>query len=153
MLEVERAIRIPAPIEHVFSIVADYRQTIRFMPNLVRFDPIGPIQHGLGARFAWQGELHGFTAGAEFEVTRFREPRLMEAWTRRGPRSFARWELEPVAEGTLAAFALGFEIPGGAVFRVLGRATVEAQVETQVESSLRNLRALAARTGALAAAG
>ena len=42
---------INAPVTTVFAYVDDYRNTTRYMKDLVKWQPTGKVTHGKGARF------------------------------------------------------------------------------------------------------
>ena len=60
IIEVTREKEVNAPIEKVFNFVAEYGNTLKYTPYLVRFEPTTEIKRGSGARFSsgwWERSL------------------------------------------------------------------------------------------------
>ena len=88
-------------------------------------------------------------SGARFDVTwtvvRAERPQRVE-WDGEGPAGSSarvRYELEPAGEGaTLFRYRNEFELPGGPLGRVAGRAIGSAPARRDAERSLANLKRL-----------
>ncbi|MCS7002335.1 MAG: SRPBCC family protein [Dehalococcoidia bacterium] len=141
MSAVARCIRVAAPPEQVFAFVADYRNTLRFMAYLTRFEPLDGRHYGLGSRFRWEARAKGVPLRAQFVVTEFAPPVRMAATTTDGPPSACAWTFEPIAEGTLATLETTFTIPALPVVAQVGAWVIEQEIAAAIEQSLRSLRA------------
>lgn len=142
MIAIERAVRIAAPVDDVFSFVANYQNTRLFLANLTRFEPLDDRPYGLGSRFAWEATAMGVRINAEFEVTAFDKPYRMAARTVRGPKSNCEWTFEPVAEGTLAIIRAEYLLPNVPLVHVVGGWLIRQEMTATIDRSLRSLRGL-----------
>ena len=142
MIAIERAVRITAPIEDVFSFVANYQNTPLFLANLRRFEPLDDRPYGLGSRFTWEATAMGVRIGADFEVTAFDKPYRMAARTVRGPKSWCEWSFEEVEEGTLAAIRAEYLLPNVPLVHTVGGWLIRQEMSATIERSLRSLRSI-----------
>lgn len=129
-----RRIRIEAPIERVWEVLADVPGQPRWMRDLVRVDVVGDEPMGVGSRAIGEVAMFGFRQSDPIEVTTFEPPRRYaiehlgafrgtgEFRLRRveGDRATHVWwreELRPTA-AALPGAHLVFSIPGAG--RLLG---------------------------------
>lgn len=73
MVSVSITTYIDAPVEKVFSVVADIREFSKALPHVTSYEFISEIQKGLGTRFKETRTNNGKETTTELEVTEFEE--------------------------------------------------------------------------------
>ena len=146
-MKVETTIDLPAPPEEVFAVVMD---PLRLEDWVTAHDGVKDVPDGpLAERSTFRQKLKvaGVTFGVTWEVTKIDEPRLA-VWEGKGPagsKASCRYELEPDGDGTRFHYFNEFELPGGKLAAIAGKAIGEERGRAEAEQSLENLRDLLAK--------
>jgi uncharacterized membrane protein len=141
MVEIRHEGRCEAPLEVAFAYLDDYRHATRWMFGLSRFEPVGDLDHGLGAEFDGTFSVKPVTLSARIRITQWVANELIAFESIDGFRNWSTWTFH--AEGPDRAridVLFGYELPGGLAGRLLGRALepVVALTIRRTEETLRH---------------
>ena len=153
---------IAAPVQTVFAYVDDHRNTIKYMKDLVKWQPTTDVTHGKGAKFAVGMKAGPTTLSSVVDINAWTENKTI-AWTSlEGFKQTGKWSFKANGDQTDVTFDMDYEFGGGIAGRMLGKAA-EPIVRSNLEASVRNLkaqteklakpRASSARSGAKSAGG
>jgi uncharacterized membrane protein len=131
---------IRAPIDTVFAYVDDYRNTTRYMKDLVKWEPAGSTTHGKGSRFALAMKAGPLSIEGEVEITTWTDRKAIGWTTRKGFRQDGAWSFRQRGDSTEATFEVEYELPGGFAGRVMAKAA-EPILKGNLEASVRQLKA------------
>lgn len=130
---------IAAPVQAVFDYVDEHSNTTRYMKDLTKWAPVGPISHGKGAKFAVAMKAGPMTLSSVVDITTWTENSAI-GWTSiEGFKQTGKWTFKAHGDGTRATFDMEYELPGGFAGRMISRAA-EPIVRGNIEQSVRNLR-------------
>ncbi len=113
---------INAPVTTVFAYVDDYRNTTKYMKDLVKWQPTGKVTHGKGAQFDVGMKAGPTTLTSVVDITVWTENRSIGWNSREGFKQIGKWGFTPHGEQTDVTFALEYEFGGGIAGKLLGRA-------------------------------
>src|SRR4051812_38835869 len=71
MAEIVKAIDIAVPVEVAFDFVANPHNGLKFMPNFTKFQPVGGLDHGKGAKVEAAGTMFGVQYRTTLEIIDF----------------------------------------------------------------------------------
>jgi carbon monoxide dehydrogenase subunit G len=131
------SVTIQRPVEDVFAFVADGEKCTQWRPGVV--DIKRESGQGVGTRYSQgvKGPM-GRRISADYQVTVFERPRLLEFQTLTGPaRPHGRYDLEPADGGTRLTFSLDVELSG--LRRLLMGSAVQKTMDAEVRT-LDNLK-------------
>ncbi len=137
--------KVAAPVEAVFAYVDDHRNTTKYMKDLTKWEPAGPITHGKGAKFAVAMKAGPLTLSSIVDITIWTENRAIGWTSREGFKQTGKWSFAEAGEGSEATFDMDYELPGGIAGRVLSRAA-DPIVRGNIQQSVRNLRSQVERS-------
>ncbi len=114
---------INAPVSTVFAYVDDYRNTTKYMKDLVRWQPTGKVTHGKGAQFNVGMKAGPTTLTSVVDITTWAENKTIAWRSKEGFKQVGTWGFAPKGEkATSVTFDLEYEFGGGIAGRLLGRA-------------------------------
>jgi len=113
---------INAPVTTVFAYVDDYRNTTKYMKDLVKWQPTGKVTHGKGAQFDVGMKAGPTTLTSVVDITVWAENKSIGWNSREGFKQIGKWGFTPHGERTDVTFALDYEFGGGIAGKLLGRA-------------------------------
>ncbi len=146
---------INAPVATVFAYVDDYRNTTRYMKDLVRWQPTGKVTHGKGAQFDVGMKAGPTTLTSVVDITTWSENRTIAWHSREGFKQLGKWGFTPKGNATSVTFDMEYEFGGGIAGKLLGRAAepiVRGNLQRSVETlKLHTEKLRAARPAAKAA--
>jgi uncharacterized membrane protein len=146
---------INAPVATVFAYVDDYRNTTRYMKDLVRWQPTGKVTHGKGAQFDVGMKAGPTTLTSVVDITTWSENRTIAWHSREGFKQLGKWGFTPKGNATSVTFDMEYEFGGGIAGKLLGRAAepiVRGNLQRSVETlKLHTEQLRAARPAAKAA--
>ena len=162
-MRVSADIAVAAPIESVWSIVADPERVLGFMSGVTRWEVVGDLSAGLGARYRMLFRIGAAEVGGLIEVVEFSEP-FEFAWTSvTGLDQRGRWRLREVKGGrTRVELRLAYGVAGAGISGWIAERIAAPSVSRHAQQSLRQLgriveqeqlRARAAQRRAAGAAG
>ena len=130
---------IEAPVETVFAYVDDYRNTTKYMKDLVKWKPAGDVTHGKGAKFESGMKAGPSTLNSTVDITTWTENRTIGWKSVSGFKQTGKWAFKKNGDQTDVTFEMEYEFGGGMAGRMLGRG-VEPIVRSNLQTSVRNLK-------------
>jgi carbon monoxide dehydrogenase subunit G len=142
---VRTQIELQATPERVWEVVMDPHQLERWVTTHVALGDGAPRELENGSSFEQELKVSGAKFTVTWSVSDCDRPRQV-SWSGRGPagsRAHVRYLLEPRGEDTTAfEYENEFELPGGALGRLAGRAVGDRVARREAERSLQNLKRL-----------
>jgi len=138
-IDIVKTTECDAPLDAAFDYVADYRNVPSWLFGVQTFEPVGDIDHGLGAVF--DGAMHlGVTLTSRIEVNEWVDNRLIGFDSVKGFKNSSRWNFEAAGEGrTLITAEVSYSLPFGPAGKALGK-VIEPFVKQAVKHSSDHLR-------------
>ena len=130
---------INAPVTTVFAYVDDYRNTTRYMKDLVKWQPTGKVTHGKGARFDVGMKAGPTTLSSVVDITTWTENKAIGWRSNEGFKQIGTWAFAPKGEKTQVTFDMEYEFGGGIAGKLLGRAA-EPIVRGNLQRSVETLK-------------
>jgi uncharacterized membrane protein len=131
---------INAPVATVFAYVDDYRNTTKYMKDLVKWQPTGKVTHGKGAQFDVGMKAGPTTLTSVVDITTWTENRTIAWHSNEGFKQTGKWGFAPKGEkATSVTFDMEYEFGGGIAGRLLGRAA-EPIVRGNLQRSMETLK-------------
>jgi uncharacterized membrane protein len=142
-MRIKDDIVVAAPIEAVWSIIADPERVLSYMSGVTRWETAGDIPTGLGARYRMLFRIGAAEVGGLIEVVEFAEPYEF-AWTSiTGLDQRGRWRLREAAAGrTRVELRLAYGVAGAGISGWLAEQIAAPAVSRHVRDTLRQLRRL-----------
>jgi uncharacterized membrane protein len=134
------AIQVAAPIESVWSIIADPERVLSFMSGVTRWEAVGELESGLGARYRMLFRIGAAEIGGLIEVVEFSEPHEL-AWTSvTGLDQRGRWRLRESPGGrTNVELRLAYGVAGAGLSGWLAERIAAPNVSRHVRTTLQQL--------------
>ena len=142
---------INAPVATVFAYVDDYRNTTKYMKDLVKWQPTGKVTHGKGAQFDVGMKAGPTTLTSVVDITTWTENKAIGWHSNEGFKQIGMWAFTPKGEKTQVTFDMEYEFGGGIAGKLLGRAAepiVRGNLQRSVETLKLHTEKLAQRTQA-----
>lgn len=130
---------IDAPVDAVFGYVDDYRNTTKYMKDLVKWKPTTDVTHGKGSKFAVGMKAGPTTLNSVVDINTWTENRAIGWKSLEGFKQAGKWSFKSKGEQTEVTFEMDYEFGGGIAGRMLSRAA-EPFVRSNLEASVRNLK-------------
>ena len=130
---------IAAPVETVFAYVDEYRNTTKYMKDLVKWQPTTDVTHGKGAKFEVGMKAGPTTLGSIVDINIWTQDRAIGWTSLEGFKQTGKWSFTPRGQKTDVTFDMEYEFGGGIAGRMLGRAA-EPIVRSNLQASVRNLK-------------
>lgn len=136
--------RIAAPVEAVWAIAADPANALAFMSGVTRWEPVGEIPAGLGARYRMLFRIGSAEIGGLIEIVEWDEPTDF-AWTSvTGIDQRGRFRLRRAPGGTARAeFRLAYGVAGAGLAGWIAERIAARTVSAHLRRSLHQLARLA----------
>ena len=137
MATVERNITINAPIEKVFTYIADPKNELETVPSITDIRDI--IGQGVGQRYSWTYKMMGISLKGESEVIEYvpneryvtkSTGSIISTWT---------WTVKPEGDGTQLNLVVEYTIPVPVLGKV-GEWLVLRQNEREADLSMATLK-------------
>ena len=142
MARLERTIEVAAPVEDVFSYVAEGLNTPSWHPSVkaTRRTSSGPL--GVGSKLEVEAVLAGRRFVWEQEVVEFVPGEYFRDMVRSGPFSrFEDWgRFEPTAAGTRWTFVVDYDLKGGLIGKLLDLALFRRRVREHHNQAMENAK-------------
>jgi uncharacterized membrane protein len=130
---------INAPTPTVFAYVDDYRNTTKYMKDLVKWQPTSKVTHGKGAQFAVGMKAGPTTLTSVVDITTWTENKAIGWHSNEGFKQIGLWAFAPKGEKTQVTFDMEYEFGGGIAGKLLGRAA-EPIVRGNLQRSVETLK-------------
>jgi carbon monoxide dehydrogenase subunit G len=142
-MKVERTVEIAAPPERVYDVVMDPARLEDWVTihHHLEDAPNGPLKKG--SKLTQVLRLAGKKFNVRWTVVE-NDPCVRVVWEGRGPvasRARVVYELEGNGAGTKFSYRNEYDLPGGALGRIAGRA-VSRVTQKELEGSLQRLKSL-----------
>jgi carbon monoxide dehydrogenase subunit G len=142
-VKVERTVEIAAPPERVYDVVMDPARLEDWVTihHHLEDAPNGPLKKG--SKLTQVLRLAGKKFNVRWTVVE-NDPCVRVVWEGRGPvasRARVVYELEGNGAGTKFSYRNEYDLPGGALGRIAGRA-VSRVTQKELEGSLQRLKSL-----------
>ena len=130
---------IKAPVATVFAYVDDYRNTTKYMKDLVKWQPTGKVTHGKGAQFNVGMKAGPTTLTSVVDITTWTENKTIGWHSKEGFKQIGTWGFKPKGDHTHVTFDMEYEFGGGIAGKLLGRAA-EPIVRGNLQRSVETLK-------------
>ncbi|RVW07339.1 SRPBCC family protein [Prescottella agglutinans] len=141
MIHVRHKAVAVVPVDLAFAHIDDYRNVPDWMFGISRFDPIGDLDQGLGARYDAAMQIGPKALRSTVEITEWEQDRLITLTSVAGFGNRSSWMFAPVDDDrTELSVDFGYELPGGLAGRALGK-LIEPFVVTAIRQTEASLRA------------
>jgi uncharacterized membrane protein len=139
-MRVASDISVAAPVESVWSIIADPERVLSFMSGVTRWEVDGDLRAGLGARYRMLFRVGAAEVGGLIEIVEFSEPNEF-AWTSiTGLDQRGRWRLRELPGGrTKVELRLAYGIAGAGLSGWLAERIAAPSVSRHVRQTLQQL--------------
>jgi uncharacterized protein YndB with AHSA1/START domain len=145
--EVRAEADLAASPEEVWDVVMDPRRLGEWVTTHEGLEGDPPDELTQGSEFKQRLKVGGPAFTVTWEVVEAERPKHVR-WEGAGPggsKAHVEYALAPAdGRGTHFAYANTFELPGGAIGRLAGRAVGERVARREAEKTLENLKALLA---------
>jgi uncharacterized membrane protein len=138
---------INAPVATVFAYVDDYRNTTKYMKDLVKWQPTGKVTHGKGAQFNVGMKAGPTTLTSVVDISTWLENKAIGWDSNEGFKQIGMWAFKPKGDKTQVTFDMEYEFGGGIAGRLLGRAA-EPIVRGNLQRSVETLKLHTEKLGA-----
>jgi ribosome-associated toxin RatA of RatAB toxin-antitoxin module len=119
--------------------VDDYRNTTKYMKDLVKWQPTGKVTHGKGARFDVGMKAGPTTLSSVVDITTWLENKAIGWDSNEGFKQIGMWAFKPKGDKTQVTFDMEYEFGGGIAGKLLGRAA-EPIVRGNLQRSVETLK-------------
>jgi len=151
MLEIDEAIRIDAPPETVFEVIADPHNHVLFTPSVAEITNVEETD--VGKRGEYTFEIAGVRTHGTFEDTAV-DPPAERAYDLEGDfTGRIRWSIEGTDGGSRVAFRSETDLPGPDLFDAVTEPVARRFLRREATSLLENLKALVEEGEAVAELG
>ena len=143
MSHLSTMIRVEAPPETVFDLIADPSRAPEWQTLLAELGEISGRPGGVGSSYSAYYRVAGRRVEARFVVTAAERPRIHQAaGTTRG--GWARWTtmIDPAGAGAEVRITLEYELPGDAIGSLFGMLTGPV-IEKAFHRTYANLKEIA----------
>jgi uncharacterized protein YndB with AHSA1/START domain len=139
----EVVMHIAAPIERVWSLLADWEGSSEWMVDATTVEVLGDRREGVGTRVRAVTRIAGIPLTDEMTVTTWDPPAVMTVRHHRAPiRGIAWWELSPDGTGTHFEWIEELDPPLGPLGE-LGGLVLRRPIERVLARSAEKLKAIA----------
>ncbi|MFF3225923.1 SRPBCC family protein [Nocardia suismassiliense] len=140
MGHVEHSATCAAPVDFVFTYVADYRNVPNWMFGIRHFTPVGEQTSGVGAVFDTALHLGPTTLHLRADTIEWIDGARVTMRAIKGIEGRIRWDFATLgAEATKVSATADYRVPGGLAGRALDR-VIQAFIGPAVRHTEKNLR-------------
>lgn len=141
MAEIVKAIDIAVPVEVAFDFVTNPQNGLKFMPNFTKFQAVGPLSQGKGAKVEAAGTMFGVQYKTILEITEFVPNQKFVSRSTEGVKSNSTWKFKSNPDGgTEVTFASDYTLPGSFLGRLMDKLVMEKEIEKNTIQTLVNLK-------------
>ena len=140
MATLKKTVNINAPVEKVYSYMADPTNLPEIWPSMVEVKDVKQTPDGVGSSFGWVYKMAGMRFNGASETTEYiANQRNVTKSTKGIPSTFV-WTYQPEAGGTKMTVEVEYTIPVPLLGK-LAEAFIVKQNEHEAEAMLANLKA------------
>lgn len=143
MKTVTETIEIAAPVDEVFSYVADHpERATAFIPGLNRINNVSTPQAGVDQAWDYEFNWFGLVISGHSRCTQFERPSVYQFQTLTGNPSTWTYRFSPTETGTRVDFEVQYEVPENQLARFATESTLERMNKERAVEVLANLKGL-----------
>lgn len=143
MPTVTETIEIAAPVEDVFSYVADHpERATAFIPGLNRIDSVSTPDAHVGQTWDYEFNWFGLVISGHSRCTRLERPSAYQFQTVTGNPSTWTYHFEPSDAGTRVHFEVEYVVPENQLARFATESALERMNKERAVEVLANLKGL-----------
>jgi uncharacterized membrane protein len=145
MREFSAAVRIACSPQHAFAFVADYRNVVRVLDGISRWEPLDARTRGAGTHWDVEMRTFGIPLENRLLIDTWEEPRRI-GWRSESGLIEQRggWTFRSAGGGTEVTLEIAYEPPGAALGNLIaGRA--DGLVRRRLERALAEMKELLER--------
>lgn len=129
-----------APLSTAFAYINDFRTAPTWMFGLAKFEPVGEVDHGLGATFDATFQVRPVKLSSTVEITEWVQDSLIAFTSIKGFKNWSTWRFTAAGPTrTKIVVVFSYALPGGLAGKALGKA-MEPVVALSVKHSDATLR-------------
>lgn len=141
MANITKAIDVNVPVEVIFNFVANPRNSLKYIADFTKFEPVGEPEYGLGAKVLAAGTFMGVEYQARLEIVEFVPDQKFVTRSSGGVKGFSTWEFRALSENvTEVTFTSAYQLPGSVLGWMFDKLMVEKAVEKNTIQTLVNLK-------------
>lgn len=133
--------RINATPEQVFDFIDDWRNAMRYLRRMVRWEALDPDNTQVGGVFDIGVQAGPTRLNGRLEVTGHQRPSTISFRSIDGPRVEGAWVLTPDGDATRVLLDASYDVPGGIAGRLVA-AFLRGNAQNDIDASLRELKRL-----------
>jgi uncharacterized membrane protein len=134
--------RINAPPEQVFDFIDNWRNAMRYLKRMTRWDLVDPQGGtGVGAVFRVAVQAGPTKLDGRFQVTGHERPHRIAFRSMEEVRVEGSWTIAPDGDGSHVTLDATYDLPGGIAGRLVG-AFLRGNAKNDLDASLRELKRL-----------
>ena len=142
MAKIRSTVHIKAPPEAVFDFIDHYKNAMRYMQRMVRYDIVDPDGGtGVGSEFLISVQAGPTRLDGHIRVTTHERPNKIAFRNIEGVHVEGAWTLTPENGGTRVVLDSVYEPPGGLIGRLVA-SFIRANAQNDLDKSLRELKRL-----------
>ena len=140
-MRVNAQVQVRAPIERVWTVVADPERALSFMSGITRWEAASDPSTGLGARYRMLFRIGAAEVGGLIEIVEWEQPHEL-AWTSvTGLDQRSRWRLRDRPHGrTRVSFRISYGVAGAGVGGWIAERVAAPAVRSNLRRSLQQLK-------------
>jgi carbon monoxide dehydrogenase subunit G len=143
MPHVTVSVEIAAPVEEVFTFVADRpERATSFLPGLARIDNVTPAEPGPGQTWDFEFDWFGLVISGRSRCTVLERPRQFQFRTETGSKSTWDYAFAPSGSGTRVTLDVDYEVPANLLARYASAGALEKMNHDRAAQALANLKGL-----------
>jgi len=143
MAHVTESIEVAAPVEAVYSFVADQpERATTFIPGLNRIENVAPAEAAVGQTWNYEFNWFGLVISGQSRCTVLDRPRTYEFETLQGTASRWTYHFAPSGGGTRVTLDVEYEVPQNQLARYATAGALEKMNQERGAETLRNLKGL-----------
>ena len=143
MASVSQSVVINAPVDTVYSFVADHPERApSFIPGLNRIENVSPSDAGPGQTWTYEFNWFGLVISGQTRCSRLERPRVYEFQTITGNRSTWEYQFEADGGGTRVTLSVEYDVPQNQLARFATEGVLQRMNEERAVEALTNLKGL-----------
>jgi uncharacterized membrane protein len=140
--QIRSQIRIDATPDEVFDFIDDWRNAMRYMKRMTRWELVDPAGGtGVGAVFRVAVQAGPRKLDGRFQVTGYDRPHRIAFRSMEDVRVEGSWTIRPDGDGTALTLDASYDLPGGIAGRLVG-SFLRGNAQSDLDSSVRELKRL-----------
>lgn len=143
MASVSKTVVVNAPVDAVYSYVADFPERApAFIPGLNRIENVSTPSAGPGQTWDYEFNWFGLVISGNSKCTRLERPTLYEFQTVTGNRSTWQYRFEPDGAATRVTLSVDYDVPETMLARFATQGVLQSMNEQRAAETLANLKGL-----------